>query len=127
MIYELKAPRVALYQPWVANADQGWTEWFLDHYSISHALVHNDDIRKGDLRRRFDTVILAAQTASSILHGFRDGEYGSSRASKGESKMRLINAQRPQYVGGIGIEGLAQLDRFVREGGTLIALDTATE
>jgi hypothetical protein len=127
MIYELKAPRVALYQPWVANADQGWTEWFLDHYSISHALVHNDDIRKGDLRRRFDTVILAAQTASSILHGFRDGEYGNDRAGKGESKMRLINAQRPQYVGGIGIEGLAQLDRFVREGGTLIALDTATE
>jgi hypothetical protein len=127
IIYELKQPRVALYQPWVANADQGWTEWLLDHYSISHTLVHNDDIRKGDLRRRFDTVILAAQTASSILHGFRDGEYGNDRASRGEGKIRLINTQRPQYAGGIGVEGLAQLDRFVRDGGTLIALDTATE
>ena len=127
IIYELKQPRVALYQPWVANADEGWTEWFLDHYGIDHSLVHNDDIRKGDLRRRFDTVILAAQTASSILHGFRDGEFGNGRAGRGEGRIRLINAQRPRYVGGIGVEGLAQLDRFVREGGTLIALDTATE
>ena len=127
MIYELKQPRVALYQPWVANADEGWTEWFLDHYGIDHTLVHNDDIRKGDLRRRYDTVILAAQTASSILHGFRDGEFGNDRAGSGPGRLRLINAQRPQYVGGIGVEGLAELDRFVREGGTLIALDTATE
>ena len=63
MIYELKQPRVALYQPWVANADEGWTEWLLDHYGIAFTLIHNDDVRKGDLRRRFDTVILASQTA----------------------------------------------------------------
>ncbi|HTM49086.1 MAG TPA: M14 metallopeptidase family protein [Bryobacteraceae bacterium] len=122
MLYELKQPRVALYQPWIANADQGWTEWLLDHYGLAHTLIHNDDFRKGDLRRRFDTLILASQTAVSILHGFRDGEYSAERAGR-----RLIAAQRPEYVGGIGIEGLAHLDRFVRDGGTLIALDSATE
>ena len=35
MIYELKQPRVALYQSWVANPDEGWTEWLLDHYGIA--------------------------------------------------------------------------------------------
>jgi hypothetical protein len=125
MTYDLKQPRVALYQPWLANADEGWTEWLLDHYGIGYTQIHNDDFRKGDLHHRFDTIILAAQTASSILHGSPNGEYGTERP--GEDKLRIVNVQRPQYAGGIEVEGLAQLDRFVRDGGTLIALDTATE
>ncbi len=124
MIYELKQPRVALYQPWVANPDEGWTEWLLDHYGIGYTSIHNDDFRKGDLRRRFDTIILASQTASSILHGARDGEYDES---EGGARLKTILVQRPQYAGGIELDGLDQLDRFVKDGGTLIALDSATE
>jgi hypothetical protein len=123
--YELKQPRVALYQPWVANSDEGWTGWLLDYYGIAYTSIHNDDIRKGELHRRVDTIILASQTASSILHGSRDGEYGTERP--GEDKLHIVNVQRPEYTGGIEVEGLAHLDRFVRDGGTLIALDTATE
>ena len=36
------------------------------------------------------------------------------------------SAQRPEYCGGIEIEGLSGLNEFVKGGGTLIALDQAT-
>ena len=48
--YELRRPRVALYQPWTANSDEGWTEWLLDRYRVPYALIHNDDFAKGELR-----------------------------------------------------------------------------
>jgi hypothetical protein len=121
--YRLRRPKVALYQPWLANIDAGWTEWLLDHYRVPHTLLHNDDIRKGGLRSRFDSLILASQSAMSILNGTRDGESPASRGGAGPP----VLVQRPEYTGGIGIEGLLQLDRFVREGGTLIAFDTAAE
>ncbi|MGH9720741.1 MAG: hypothetical protein ACRD8O_11055, partial [Bryobacteraceae bacterium] len=127
MLYELRTPRVALYEPWQPNIDQGWTQWLLDRYAIAHTLIHNADFHKDDLRQKFDTIVLAAQSANSILHGIRDGEYAADRPERGEDRVRNIIVQRPEYVGGIGVEGLAHLQKFVRDGGTLIALDTATE
>jgi hypothetical protein len=115
--WEVRKPRVALYQPWQANMDAGWTEYLLERFKVPHTMLHNADVRQGGLRARFDSIILASQATASILHGFRHGEAGE----------RGPNVQRPEYLGGIGLEGLAALDAFVREGGTLIALDNATE
>jgi hypothetical protein len=116
--WEWKTPRVGLYQPWLANSDQGWTEWVLTRYQVPHTLVHNDDLRKGGLRARFDTLIFAQQSYSSILNGARHGEASGRTGS---------TVQRPEYTGGIGPGGLAAVAQFVSEGGTLITFDTASE
>ena len=118
--WELKAPRLALYEPWAANMDTGWTQWLLDYYRVPYTLIHNEDF-KGNLRSRFDTVLFASQSLNSILHGWRMGEHLSRRAGDSPSQ------QRPEYTGGIGVQGASALEEFVREGGTLIAFDAATE
>ncbi len=124
--WELAKPRVAVYESWTANIDAGWTEWVLDTFSVAHKALRDADIRRGALRADFDTIILPSQSAVSILHGFREGERPPGRAGATEAD-DVKNLQRPEYTGGIGVEGLANLERFVREGGTLIALDRATE
>lgn len=124
-VYELRRPRVALYQPWIPSSDTGWTQWLLDSYKVPYAVVHNDDVRKGGLRRRFDCLILASLSAEAILNGNRYGEPVTARGRAYEYDPKSV--QRPEYTGGIGPSGLAELDRFVREGGTLIALNDATE
>ncbi|MBM3813048.1 MAG: peptidase M14 [Acidimicrobiia bacterium] len=121
--YELRIPRLAVYEPFTANMDTGWTQFLLDSYEIPHALLRNDDILKGDLTGRFDSILLASQSTASILHGLRDGEY----AGRGRSPGDRNTLQRPEYTGGIGLQGLAQLEKFVRGGGTLITLDNSTE
>lgn len=112
--------RIALYEPYVANMDTGWTQWMLDNFHVPHTLVHNAEMRK--LRERFDVLILASQTASSILHGTRNGERPGGRSDDGPDIL-----QRPEYTGGIGLEGLLAIEEFVRGGGTLLAFDAATE
>jgi hypothetical protein len=124
LLYEFRSPRVAVYEPWIPNMDQGWTEYVLDRFGIGHAVLHNDDFQGTGLRDRYDTIIFAQQSAPSILHGFRDGEMSEGQGRAGP---RELSVQRPELTGGLGASGVAALERFVRDGGTLIALDTAAE
>ncbi|MCC6538465.1 MAG: hypothetical protein IT162_12995 [Bryobacterales bacterium] len=114
------APRVALYEPFTANMDTGWTQSVLDPFKVPHTLLHNADFAS-PLAQRFDALILASQSVNSILHGTRAGE-GVSRGRAGDAP----TLQRPEFTGGIGVQGLARLDEFVRGGGTLIAFDDST-
>jgi len=117
----LKAPRVGLYQSWVANMDEGWTRWVLEQFDFPYTTLHDADIRAGNLRARFDALVLPAQEFRSLLHGHVPGERGEREAERG-SEPRV---QRPEYTGGLGLEGALQLKQFVEDGGTLVALDAA--
>ncbi len=114
--WELKAPRVAIYEPYTANMDAGWTMWFLDHFQIPYTKLTNEVIQQGNLKAKFDTIIVAQQTPASILHGTRPGESGG----------RSDGQQRPEYTGGMGLKGLLALEDFTRAGGSILAFDTAT-
>jgi hypothetical protein len=114
-------PRVALYEPYTANMDTGWTQYVLEQYRIPHTLVHNEDFAAGELAGRFDVIILASQSVNSILHGTRKGEPAGGVGAGGH-----LALQRPEFTGGIGVHGLAKLENFVRLGGTLIAFDEAS-
>jgi hypothetical protein len=118
--WELRKPRVALYQPSLANIDTGWVQWLLDAFRVPHSLLRNADVSKPDWRSGHDTLIFASQGASSILNGSRAG---GGRPASPESAPQ----QRPEYTGGIGAGGWTQVAQFVEQGGTLIAIDAASE
>ncbi len=105
----LQAPRLGLYKPWTANMDEGWTRWVLDTHGFHYNSLTNAEIRAGDLATRYDAIILPDLGASGILNGHAAGKLP------------------PEYTGGIGTEGLANLRTFVEDGGTLICLNRATE
>ena len=105
----MNAPRLGLYKPWTANMDEGWTRWVLDTHAFDYSSLTNAEIRAGDLAARYDAIILPDLGASGILNGHATGKLP------------------PEYVGGIGTEGLANLRAFVEDGGTLICLNRSTE
>jgi hypothetical protein len=85
-------------------------------------MIHNKDFQEGGLKAKYDTIILASQSMTSIMNGIRSGERG-----RGGREDFQQGQQRPEYTGGIELEGLSQLHQFVLDGGTLIAFDAATE
>ncbi len=98
----LRMPRIGLHKAWVASMDAGWITYIFDSYGIPFESVTNAEIRAGDLHERFDVMIFADQGASQIIEGHRVGTIP------------------PDYVGGIGDEGIVALREFVQKGGRLI-------
>ena len=106
---ELRQPRVGLYKPWVANIDEGWTRWTLEAHEFPYRNLTDAEIRAGNLAEWYDAIILPDMKASTMIEGHAEGSIP------------------PEYVGGIGLEGVANLRTFVEQGGTLICLNWATE
>ena len=99
------AKRLAIFKPWTASMDAGWTEWLLDQYEIPYTAITNADVRAGDLVSRFDAILIASDAARSIRDGYAAGSVP------------------PRYEGGLGDAGARALDAFVRAGGTLVCLN----
>ena len=97
--------RIALFRSNVPSMDEGWTEWLLDQYEFNYRIISNADVRAGNLGDRFDAIVFASDRARTLRDGF-----GSGRVP-------------PALEGGLGDAGIRELDAFVRDGGTLLALN----
>ncbi|MBZ5500439.1 MAG: hypothetical protein LAP85_28935, partial [Acidobacteriia bacterium] len=126
----VKFHRVALYQSWRANMDEGWTRYVLDDMSIPYKTIHNDDIKgtkdkKPDLRADFDVIVFADESAN-VIKGTPPGG-GRGAGAEPATARRPEPKMPPEYEGGIGPEGVANLKTFVEMGGILITLNNASE
>ena len=104
-----RAPRIALYKPWTASMDEGWTRWVLEQFAIPYASLTDSAVKAGRLRDHYDVVLVPDMS-------LRDIRNGMSAA-----------AVPPPYAGGLGQAGLVEIRRFVEEGGTLVLLDHSAE
>jgi hypothetical protein len=88
--------------------DEGWTRWLLDTYELPVTSLSDEDIRKGDLSG-YDVVILPSDDPATMMAGHPPGTMPA------------------EYTGGIGAEGSVALKRYVEAGGTVVALDEASD
>lgn len=144
-LVDLPKPRIAIFQPWQSNMDEGWTRWVLEAYGFDYDVLHPQDFRAaaaaagvgpaGDfeiapeyrsqwpphvedrsgsrvlsdpLSERYDVILFTHQSGSSILDG------SSSRTTPEPYRM------------GLGEAGLAALEDFVKKGGRVVALGSAS-
>ena len=104
----LSAVRTALYKPWTANIDEGWTRWLLEQHEFPFKSISDADIRAGMLRAQFDAIVLPSDVAEHLTGG------------------QSTDVVPAEYAGGLGEPGVAALRAFVEAGGTLIALNQAS-
>ncbi|MFQ5641233.1 MAG: M14 metallopeptidase family protein [bacterium] len=107
-LQQLRLPHVGLYKSWSASMDEGWTRWLLKEYAFPVDTLHDSDIQSGNLAT-YDAIILPHQSANRILNGHAPATMPA------------------EFVGGLGLEGALALKKYVKQGGTVVALDGASD
>src|SRR5690606_27533937 len=106
----LQTPRTALYRPWTASIDEGWTRWLLEQYEFPFSPLLDADVRAGELRKQWDVIVLPGDRDDAQL------VEGHKRAS-----------MPAEYRGGLGDVGRDALRQFVAQGGTLVVWGDAVD
>jgi hypothetical protein len=121
--HELDLPRIGYIHAWQRTQDEGWVRAALDHYAIPYDYFPDQRLRDGDLRAKYDVIIYphVGGNAQSQVNGIPkvDDQPLPYRTTEATPHLGL-NSQSDDIRGGMGIDGLRELARFVEDGGTLI-------
>ena len=137
-------PRIALYQPWGSNMDEGWTRWVLDHYGFDYTTLHPQDLRAAGSRRsdalekhaisfdvRADWPPHVSDHTPPEVVARPLAERFDVLVFTHQSAESIVDGDDyaiiPEtYRGGIGDDGVRAVRDFLDAGGTVVALGDAT-
>jgi hypothetical protein len=126
--HHAKAPRIGLWVPWADTDSIGWIRYSLDQRKVPYTYLRDEDIRAGNLRSHIDV----------LLYGHVDLELAEQIEGLPKTWSPMPFKKTPQtpsfgtpaesddITGGIGYEGLAQIQHFIEDGGLMVTLGSGT-
>jgi len=124
-LIDVDAPKVAVLHTWIHTQDSGWLRYTFEHLGIPFTLIDKDTLRDGSLRQRFDVIVVPSQGKLSLrdmVHELdpRFGPLAYTKTAEFPSHGEILASE--DITGGMGFEGLANLEAFVQSGGLLLGL-----
>ncbi|HLK63891.1 MAG TPA: M14 family zinc carboxypeptidase [Bryobacteraceae bacterium] len=125
----LEVPRLAVFSTWGGTQDVGWVRYAFDHFEVDYELIYKERIKKGNLRASYDVILIPSQGRGGGKALIFDIESkGKPYAYTKSSEFPSLGAygESEDITGGMGLAGVAELDKFVNQGGILITLGASS-
>jgi hypothetical protein len=130
--HAIDLPRLAMFSTWGSTQDLGWVRYAFDKFEIDYELIYKERIKQGNLRAAYDVIVIPSQGgrgggAKGLIFDI-DPRPGKTFAYTKEAAFPSLGAygESQDITGGMGLPGVAELDKFVNSGGVLITLGAAS-
>ncbi|HTZ46497.1 MAG TPA: M14 family zinc carboxypeptidase [Verrucomicrobiae bacterium] len=123
-----KVPRLGVWVPWADTDSIGWVRYSLDQRKVPYIYLRDEDIRAGKLNEKVD-VLLYGHVDLELAEQIQGlpKKWGPMAFKKtAETPSLGTPAESDDITGGIGWEGLQQIQEFVEHGGLLVTLGSGT-
>jgi len=121
--HDLDIPRIGYVHAWQRTQDEGWVRAALDTYGVPYAYFSDQKLRDGNLRAKYDVIIYphVGGSATSQVNGIAKNGNTPLPYKKTAATPNLGALDQSDDIrGGMGMDGLLELAKFVQAGGTLI-------
>ncbi len=132
----LRTPRVALWDRYGGSMPSGWIRWILERWEYPNVdLLFPPDLDEGDLRDRYDVIILPDGAVSEggeferYLAGLPDSvaQRMRQRFGRGAPDPETVPGEWRERMGRITTDTtIPELREFLEKGGTLVAIGGST-
>jgi hypothetical protein len=122
------APRIGLWVPWADTDSIGWIRYSLDQRKVPYTYLRDEDIRAGGLRDKVDILLYGhvdlelAEQVQGLPKAWGPMPYKKTLRTPSLG----TPAESDDITGGIGWEGMAQLQKFVESGGLMVTLGSGS-
>ena len=124
--HELAVPRIAIVHTWTNTQNEGWFRIEFDRLQIPYTYISDHVIRNTpNLREKFDVLIFppVGGSAQTIVNGMpRRGEPIPWKTSALTPNFAQSPDQTDDMRGGMGVSGVANLQKFIEDGGLFITI-----
>jgi hypothetical protein len=123
-----KAARIGLWVPWADTDSIGWVRYSLDQRKAPYRYLRDEDIRAGTWRNQVDVLLYGhvdLELAEQI-QGLPKRWSPMPFKKTPETPSFGTPAESDDITGGIGWEGLAQIQKFVEDGGLMVTLGSGS-
>jgi hypothetical protein len=121
--HPIAAPRIAMMHTWLSTQSEGWWRLEFDRLGVPYEYISTQRAAGLDLRSKYDVIVFAPGVrgnALSIVQGMP--MFGNPLPWKKTAETpNLAIDETDDMRPGLGWDGLAHLQEFVRKGGLLIA------
>jgi hypothetical protein len=126
--HELDLPRVAMYSTWGGTQEVGWVRHAFDTFEIPFELIYKEQVVKGGLRGRYDVIVIPNQgrTAKGLVFDIAPRKNPVDYKKSAQFQNLGGYGESDDISGGMGLQGAAELQKFVEDGGLLITLAAAS-
>ncbi|HMK91615.1 MAG TPA: hypothetical protein VK576_01325, partial [Thermoleophilia bacterium] len=126
--HKAPAPRLGIWVPWADTDSIGWIRYLLDQRKVPYVYVRDEDIRSAAFRGSVDVLLYGhvdlelAEQIQGIPKAWGPMPYKKTPKTPSHG----VPAESDDITGGIGGQGLAELQRFVEDGGLLVTLGSGS-
>jgi hypothetical protein len=127
--HDLDIPRIGYVHSWTRTQDEGWVRASLDTFGVPYTYFADQKLKDGNLRQKYDVIIFphVGGTPQSQVNGMPMTGTTPLPYKKTDKTPNLGFVDSSDDIrGGMGIQGLLELVKFVQEGGTLITEGSTT-
>jgi hypothetical protein len=114
-IAQVRLPRIALWDTYGGSMPSGWTRWIMEQYEIPFTVVYPAELNAGNLRARYDVLVLP----DGAIPNPGTGGFGGGQQRQPPDSLR--------HMGGrITDQTVPHIRAFLEAGGEVLTIGSAT-